>query len=231
MVLILLMMMAAGVVFTQPKLVIEGGKKFDLGDLYTSQPAKHVVTLRNAGTDTLLVYEVSATCGCTGTMMSNDHIPPGGTGALAISFDPSKFSGKVEKGLSFRTNDTSAARNHLTFTANIVKVLTVEPDYVVFSRLYSDSTSTQEIVIDNDTDGPVRILSISVMPENLTVVASDTKIESGNEIKLTCTFKGGKPGTHKGTIEIRTDHPRVPVLDVRFFAFVTKDQPPPSAPN
>jgi hypothetical protein len=221
-----LMLLSGVVALGQPKLVIEGGKKFDLGDLYTSKPASHVVTLRNAGTDTLVITDVSATCGCTGTMMSNDHIPPGGTGALSISFDPRKFSGKVEKALSFRTNDPDAARNHLSFTANILKVLTVEPDYLVFPRIFADSSSTQEIVIDNDTDGPVHIRSITVTPENLSVEASDMEIESGNDIKLTCTFKGAKPGTYKGTIEIRTDHPMVPILDVRFFALVTKDPPP-----
>lgn len=207
----------------QPKLIIEGGKKFDLGTIYSSQPAKHIVTLRNEGTDTLVVSELSATCGCTGTMLSNDHIAPGGTGSIAISFDPRKFSGKVEKALSFRTNDPNANRNHLSFTANVVKILTVEPDYVMFGRIQKDSTVSQTIVLDNDTDGPIHILSVSVAPEDVTVDMPETTIESGDDVTLTCTFTGTTGGTHKGTISIRTDHPMLPLIEVRYFALVPKE--------
>ena len=80
---------------SQPALTVVGGTRFSFGDITSTSPVERIVTLRNTGTDTLVIEDVLAICGCTGTLLSSDHIAPHDSGSLSISFNPGSFSGKV----------------------------------------------------------------------------------------------------------------------------------------
>jgi len=41
------------------------------------------------------------------------------------------------------------------------------------------------------------------------------------EAVITCTLTPKAGGTLKGTISIKTDHPKIPELDVRFYGLVS----------
>ena len=207
--------------YSQPKLTVVGGLSFDFGKIYTSQPVKKTIVLKNEGTDTLIVSEISATCGCTGALASNDHIAPHDTGALLVTFDPSRFSGKIEKGISFETNDTSQKMVHMSFTSNITKIVSVTPDYIIYNHVRIDSSVSQEITLENEGDTKLHILSITTGSDVLLVKASEHTLKAGEESKLTCTVYSKKPGIYKGTIEIKTDHPNIPSVFIRYIANVS----------
>lgn len=217
-----LVILAPALLWGQPKFRMVGGTKFNFGQVYTGKTVKHNLLIENPGTDTLVITDVSASCGCTGTLMSNSHIAPGDTGILSISFDSRRFSGDIEKTVSMNTNDTTQSHVRVTFVANVVKTLELIPEYVVF-RTPLDSASTQEVSFKNIGITPVRILSISSsQPDLVTVKASATEIKPGDDATLTCMLKPKSPGTLNGTITITTDHPKMPMIDVRFFGLVSK---------
>ena len=58
----------------QPKIQVVGGTKIDLGSIYRGAVVERKVMLKNIGSDTLVVSRVDPSCGCTGTVVSNDHI-------------------------------------------------------------------------------------------------------------------------------------------------------------
>ena len=215
---ILLLGLLPGVLLAQPKLDVAGGTKLDFGDIYTSSPMKHLVTLKNAGSDTLIISNVSATCGCTGTLITNDHLGPNDTGTLEITFNPKSFKGKIEKGVTFRTNDTSQSNVRITFTGNIVKTLEFEPEYL-FIKASVDSSKTDTLTISNEGDRPIRILSVKSSSDLVSLKLTEDEVKPSEETLLISTFNPKTTGTLTGNIEIRTDHPKTPVLNVRLVAW------------
>ncbi len=111
--LLSLLAAAAG---AQPKIGY-GEKKFDLGTIYRGEVIEHTLTLKNTGTELLLLGSIDASCGCTGTIASNKEIRPGETGTLAITFNSRSFSGTVHKSVTVNSNAVNEPRVVIEFTA------------------------------------------------------------------------------------------------------------------
>lgn len=207
--------------WSQPKFNMIGGTDFNFGEVYTGKTVQHNLFIRNEGTDTLVVTDVSASCGCTGTLMSNSRIAPRDTGVLSISFDSRRFSGDIQKTVSMNTNDSAHSHVRVNFTAKVIKAFSVDPEYVMF-RTIIDSTVTDEVALKNIGSESVRILSItSSSADIVSAKASQGVIKPGEEATITCTLAPKTSGTLKGTIAITTDHPKIPMIDVRFFGLVS----------
>jgi len=214
------------VLFSQPRLQISGGPKFDFGEVYTGTTVNRDLILKNTGTDTLIISDISASCGCTGTMMSNDHIMPGDSGILSISFNSKQFSGYIEKAVSMSTNDTSQGHVRIGFTAKVLKWLTLEPEYLVF-HASADSAATADLAITNSGTFPIRILSASSSTDRLSFTLTRELIRAGEEARMKCTLGPGPEGLVNGTITVKTDQPKIPVFTIRFFALVKGKSPRP----
>jgi len=204
---------------SQSRLEIVGGPTFDFGDVYSGSTVSHDVTLKNVGTDTLVITDVMGGCGCTGTLMSSDHIAPNGISTLSISFSSKEFSGAVQKVVGLNTNDTANGHVRITFTANVIKSLSIDPEYLMF-RTSVDSAASAELSIVNTGSSAVRILSAEPSTERLSVIMTKDRIRPGEESVLKCTFTAAAEGVVNGTITIKTDRPKIPAINVRFFALV-----------
>lgn len=200
---------------SQPKLDLIGGTGFDFGEIWTPT-AKKLLTLRNRGNDTLIISNVSASCGCTGALISHDHIAPGDSGLLSITFDASRFGGKVEKFISFESNDTSQKHITITFHANVNKTLDFEPGHFYFST-YPDSLVTKEVTIANSSSATIHILKLQTSSTDFIVSSSATEIGPGEHITLTGSISIKQTGTFRGNVTIITDHPVVPRYTLNYF--------------
>jgi hypothetical protein len=203
----------------QAKFGISPGTQFDFGEVYTGLTVKQLFIITNSGTDTLIITDIGASCGCTGTLLSNNHIAPRDSGTLAISFNSKQFTGKVEKTVSMLTNDTAHRRVEIKFTANVLKIIDVSPEYF-FVKGLKDSTTTQSVTLKNVSAEPITFLSVKTTLTALSVKLGSTSIKPGESTQLTITITPGATGTISGNIEISTDHPKVPQLNVRFFGYV-----------
>jgi uncharacterized protein DUF1573 len=216
---LLLLCLGRAVTSSQPRLDLVGGTTFDFGDVYAGTTVHHDVTLKNAGTDTMVISDVSTSCGCTGTLMSSDHVPPNGSGILSISFNSARYSGNVSKVVTLNTNDTAHGHVRITFSANVIKSLSLDPEYLVF-HTRPDSDVTEDLSIVNTGSSPVRILSATSSSDRLRIKITSDKMEPGDGSVLKCTLSPGGEGVLNGTITIKTDREKIPVLSVRFFALV-----------
>ena len=204
----------------QPKVDVIGGTNLDFGNLYTGNTHKQNVTLRNIGTDTLIVTNVSASCGCTGTLMTNDHIMPGDSGILSITFNPTRFGGKVEKAVTFDVNDTTKRHVRVVFKANVIKVVEVSPEYLIF-KITQDSTGSGSVTIKNIGQNTIHILSATPSSDDVKATFSKNAIHPGDEREIEVSFKPKSTGTVKGTLNILTDDEHVHSINMRYFALVS----------
>ena len=125
----------------------------------------------------------------------------------------------VEKFISFSTNETGHEQVSLSFHATVNKTLEFDPEYFYFST-YPDSAATKELSVRNSSKQLIRILSIHPSSALIAVTTTDNRIEPGEEIALSGSIRLKYAGTFSGNVEITTDHPKVPVFTIRYFALV-----------
>jgi hypothetical protein len=207
---------AVGVISGQPKLHVVEGSAFDFGDIYTPSASK-ILTIKNLGEDTLVILNVGTSCGCTAALASADHLPPGDSGTVSITFDAKRFSGKVEKLVSLTTNDTTQRYFTIHFTANVIKTLEFDPEYL-FVTAAPDSITTKELTVTNASSLPIHILSTTTSSGIITVTWDKDKLDPGEDAMLKAVVKLPRRGTYRGNIRITTDHPHHPVLTITYFA-------------
>lgn len=207
----------------QPKIKILPGTTLDLEDLYKGQKIERIVTVKNAGTDTLRISNVKAQCGCTATFMSEKNLGPSDTGQLSIIFDTQNQLGKVTKQVFITSNDTSQPKLTIQFTANVIEVLKMSPPSFVFDKAVVDSSYTKAITISNPSrDRAIKILSVEPKFENLKVTMMKNTLMPGEETQIQAVFTSTKAGTAQGFIELMTDHPMQKKFEIRVFSWVNR---------
>lgn len=213
---------------SQPKANIVGGLTFDFGTLYSTLKVKKLITIRNDGSDTLNITDVSTSCGCTAALLSQPAVPPHDSTTLEIAFDPRRFTGAVEKGVSMKTNDPANPKPHMVFTATIAKVIEVEPEYLMFHTTVG-RPDTAVLGFSNATAKPVAILSAKSSSPLLVIGPFDKTLEPSQPVTVQCVFTPDHSGAQKGNITFTTDDPNVPVISLRYFALVKDAEPSPAS--
>ncbi len=209
----------------QPKATIVGGLSFDFGTLHSTQKVKRLITVRNDGTDTLKITDVSTACGCTAALLSKSALAPGDSGTLQVSFDPRKFTGKVQKPVSMKTNDPKNPQPHITLTATIEKLLEVEPEYLVFKGAPGVPT-TEQITIKNLSNAPIDITAVRCAASGVVIGEVPPTVRPGESLSIPVTLTPDRKGAINGDIVVATSHPELAEFPLRFFALVTD---PPAA--
>ncbi len=213
----------AGAALAQPKLKVLPEQAFDMGDFYQGQKAEHVLTIRNVGTDTLKIAEVKAQCGCTATMMTEKVLAPKQEGKLSITFDTHAYTGKVTKQVYVTSNDTSAPKTTIQFTANVTQVLNVSPSYLMFNDSKVDSTYTKLVTISNPSQKQaIKILSVDTKSDALKATLMKNQLMPGEQTQLQAVFHPSKSGTTQGGIELTTDNPVMSKFEIKYSSWVTR---------
>lgn len=211
--------------YSQPAIDIVGGTEFNFGDVTTAIPAQKLITFKNIGQDTLIIEDVVAVCGCTGTLLSSDHIAPRDSGILSVLFNPQTYSGHVEKTVNVRTNDPAHGEIILKFSVNVTKALEFDPDYV-FVKTVVDSTTSSPITLSNVGPNKIKILSVKSTSNLVSVTLDEDEIAPGKDASIITTITPKTAGTVTGNIEFTTNHPLQPHFSVRYMAWVKNSSTP-----
>ena len=81
-------------------------EEWDFGKIKEDERPVHIFTIKNIGREELIISRVRASCGCTVTLLSSDHILPGKSAELKATFDPTGFEGLVKKDINIESNDS-----------------------------------------------------------------------------------------------------------------------------
>lgn len=77
---------------------------FDFGEIPDTKPVSHVFTFTNTGKAPLIIAHVRSDCGCTAPQWPKDPVPPGGSGAIEVRFDPADKEGPQHKPVKITAN-------------------------------------------------------------------------------------------------------------------------------
>jgi hypothetical protein len=118
------------------------------GTVYQGQKVRHRFKFKNAGDAPLRLKGVYAACGCTVAEFEKDSVyAPGQEGGIDITFDSSKFSGKVSKAVTVMTDERGIPERLLTMTATVIEEYQVMPPLVDFGDISTSTGGKQKIVV------------------------------------------------------------------------------------
>ncbi|MCX6136312.1 MAG: DUF1573 domain-containing protein [Ignavibacteriales bacterium] len=117
----LLLILAAGFdgLLSQAKIVVEH-PVVEMGTLFQGEVRNIVIPIRNAGVDTLLVKEVTTSCGCTVARASRFSVAPGADATVEATFNSTGFQGPLTKIVTIRTNDTASPYTPIRINFDVV---------------------------------------------------------------------------------------------------------------
>ena len=222
-VLILCSIILSSVAVSQPKLLVVGGTEPDFGNVPNFVSTKHRIVLKNVGTDTLVLSEIGTSCGCTATLLSNDHVPPKDSANLDVTFDAERFPGqRVTKRISMVTNDETQSSVGINFKVNVVNVIDLSPKYF-YIRTTENTPITGSLTITNTSDRAIHITAIRSNQDIFVPAISARQLNAGDSATISVSFTPRSRGTINGNIELTIDHPLAKQVNIRCFGFVTSD--------
>jgi len=95
---------------------------FDFGDVQQGDKVEHTYRFANAGSQPLIITNVSTQCGCTAPKgWPRDPIMPGGKGEITISFNSAGKIGRQNKVATIISNAVNPNANQLLLSGNVTE--------------------------------------------------------------------------------------------------------------
>lgn len=183
--------------------------EYDFGDRMNTATVLHTFKIRNAGSATLRINKVSASCGCTVATISRKQVPPGETATLRARLNLRGRRGMQKKSIKIKSNDPADPLYRLWMKGTAVIEIGVEPTYVNFGQVTGTNAVTRE----------VRLVSRDPSIEFVTVRGGDEQRISGS---ITQDANGRKrrlrvvaqppfeQGFRRTQLTVTTTHPKRP---------------------
>lgn len=207
----------------QPSLQVVGGTLLALDTLYRGQIVERTVTLKNTGNETLLIGEVSTSCGCTGTVSSTDRLTPGSTGSLKVTLNAKSFSGPVKKTVTVKSNDPAHPATIIELTAIVVQEIDVLPQSFWFKEAEVGRPTSVSITFSNAGKIPIKLLKSRSTLEGLTVALPGEPLLPGKQVTVTATLKPAKEmPVISDAVYIETSSPHQPEVYIPVFGTAKK---------
>ncbi|MGD8894565.1 MAG: DUF1573 domain-containing protein [Acidobacteriota bacterium] len=95
--------------------------RFDFGRVLPRRTLRKEFRLRNLGDQALVIGRISRSCGCTGAIIEETTVEPGGSTPLRIWLETRDRSGPIEERVVVRSNDPRTPLLELLLEATVVE--------------------------------------------------------------------------------------------------------------
>ncbi len=148
---------------------------------------------------------------------------PKDTAQLTITFNPTDYPvGKVLKHVYVQSDDPKTAQTTIEFGVEIASLYKVDPGMFTFTDAKADSVYTKTVTITNTSTDVIKLTGVDTKMDMIKTSLKKNKLKPGETAELEATFHPTKSGTYPGIIEISTDHPQLPKIEIRVYGWVTK---------
>ncbi|MCW3804051.1 DUF1573 domain-containing protein [Plebeiibacterium marinum] len=164
----------------------------------------HQFSFTNTGGQPLVIHNVRASCGCTSPEWTQKPIPPGGTGFVKATFDPSNRPGNFNKTITITAN-TEPQNTLLRITGKVearpktiediyprqIGELRMKTSHISFTRIEPKGSKTEEVDIVNPSDKDLTI-GFTRVPDHIIIKAEPEVLKPGEKGKLVATYDASK---------------------------------------
>lgn len=183
--------------------------ELDFGELESGKVADLEFKFKNTGDETLIIKNISSSCGCTVTKVEKKEYKAGEEGTVPVKFFSRGYNGKITKTITVSTNDPENVYTRLKVMGNVVlkdfaqwEIIGV--DRLDFKEVTMGQKYTETIKFKNTGTIELRIVEVTHAPEispefNKKVLAPD------EEGEVSIVFKPMQVGRFAAFMRIRTN--------------------------
>lgn len=191
------------------------------GELPNDREVTHRFSIANAGSGSLELRSMVASCGCTAAAPSSRWIPPGETGHIDVILRLRGRAGAQDAVIAVSTNDPAAPSLQLRVQGRALPAVALIPEHIDFGRLLDDQVQRRVLVARVQDPGvTVRISGIAPPGSPFEARIAEPMPGDGTmEWPITVTTNPAIPtGPHHATIRLATSHPELPELQAHIRA-------------
>lgn len=141
----------------------------------------------NVGTTPVHVASVQPSCGCTVASLKSNDIAPGEKGEITATFNIAGRTGLQHKMITVTSDDPKNPRTILSFTANVPKLVDIEPIFLLWNS--NEPLDAKMITITAAEDAKIKNFEVKSSSPQVTA-----EIKAGKEPQqwvVTVTPKAG----------------------------------------
>ncbi|MDR1555616.1 MAG: DUF1573 domain-containing protein [Tannerellaceae bacterium] len=193
-------------VYAQKAAVISSDvQTYDFGAIAEAEGlATHSFTIKNTGTNPLVINRITASCGCAQPDWSKAPIEPGATGVVKVSYNPKGRPGPFYKSIAVHSNAKNGrltlyikgtvmsrvAEPLITYPYSIGS-LKLQTKTIEYNRIYPGETQEETIRIKNEGETPLKIHPDKAQ-DYLTAEISPDTLKAGETGEITILFDTDK---------------------------------------
>ncbi len=201
------------------QLTVVGGNEVSFGKIYqTGEMVHKVITLKNAGSDSISIKRVSTSCGCTAALLADSALAPGQVTEVKIQFNPTGYIGGVTKYVYISNSDPKDQLMTVKLTGYVAYALQPTPGYVLFDNARVGRLDSAEVTLSNTTNEVMSITGVTVPTREITYRLSKKVLKPGEFANLDLYITPTNPRDVDGYIVVRTTSDKQPQLQIRVFA-------------
>ncbi len=204
----------------------------DFGQIWDHEKVTRLYTFTNVGTETLTITDVRSTCGCTVPELDKKQYEPGESGKITVIFNPENRVGNQRKTINVTTDSRATPLVGLSFTAEVQKVLDIQPRLVNLGRVFKGEEKGMKINILGTIPG-FKAVPAEKQPEDAQGLFFMEHVETGDvevegEPTPRSTLRVWIPtdlpvGRHSADLLIKTTDERRPEVTVRATVTIVGD--------
>lgn len=216
-----LLLMTGKVPSASAQLEVTQGNDISFGTIYQTGAMVHkVITVKNAGSDSVKINNVSTSCGCTAAIVATKALAPGQETDIRIQFNPTGYIGGVTKYIYISSSYKKDPLLTVRMTGNVAYALQPTPSYVLFNNARLGEKDSSEISLSNTTGESMRITKVDLPSKELTYKLSKELLKPGEFANLDLYLDAKHSQDIDGYIVIHTSSDKQPQLQIRVFAGV-----------
>jgi hypothetical protein len=187
----------------------------DLGDVVGRQTARCDFRFRNIGDRTLVLSNVSATCGCTIAGGWPELVPPGKTGRIPVTYRAGASDGPFSKAIRVSSNDREEPQIALRILGNVKTPIEVAPSTAIIDVVTGIPQDAETIVtVRNRASEPLALSSPESKDAALT--AELAAVKPGETYRLTIRAHYPASALH-GRITLLTSATNMPRIEIPVY--------------
>jgi hypothetical protein len=192
-------------------------------EVFTFQPVLEgdsvevAFSCRNIGAQSLIIHDVSSSCGCTTAEYPSGPLKPGERGAVRTTFQSRGYSGDVDLTLLVKSNDAQAPMKALYIRGKVIRQWQVKPDRLVLSNLAAGGKYQQSLQIVNYMDVPLRIREVAPGADFIRLLSPPGEVPPGAErtVPYEVSLQEFEPGrVQQSSIRIAVANARLSLVEV-----------------
>ncbi len=200
---------------SQPKLSVNSMELY-LGKIMSGETTKGKIILKNIGTDTLILYSVKPTCGCTTLKEPKSKLKPNEVDSIEIEFHSAGYSGNVIRYVNIASNDPTAQSISIKLIVDVEEIFKTETRFYWLGELKPNNSVDRVITLTNSTNQPITIKNIITSVPHLSVKWKKATVRSQEQYTISVTLTALSTGFRNEYVWIETDHPRQQRYEIKF---------------